>query len=479
MRFKTLVAAMLIAAAIPSHTEGLPDLGDTSEAALPIRQERALGLEIMREIRADRSFVDDPELRAYVQNLGSRLVQAGAPTTQDFEFFLIDDPSLNAFALPGGYVGVHTGLILATQSESELAGVLGHEIAHVTQRHIARIIAGQKGSLLTSLAALAVAILASRSNSQVSEAAIATAQATSIQNQLDFTREHEQEADRVGLQTMVNAGFDARGMATFFERLQRSTRPIESNAPSYLRTHPLTIERIADIQNRLDKIPPRQVPDSIDFLMAKAKIRALTGTPQEALKYFEAPATETANVRIARLYGTGAALRRSHDLAGAEKQIAQLRGLKVQNPMVETLAAGIKRDQQQYAAAIDIYRNGLRLFPQYKTLFYGQVETQLEQKNFQDALAAVNDRLLNGQDDEKLYELQSRIYAATGKRLLQHKAQAEVYYRRGDLPAAADQLQIAIKSGDGDFYQVSSAEARLRQIKTEIGPKKPGDRQRP
>ena len=313
MRLKPIVAALLIAVSLPTHTEGLPDLGDTSEAALPLRQERALGMEVMREIRADPSYVDDAELRAYVQSLGTRLVQAGATTTQDFEFFLIDDASLNAFALPGGFVGVHTGLILAAQNESELAGVLGHEIAHVTQHHIARLIAGQKSGVLTSLAALAVAILAARSNSQVSEAAIVGAQAAAIQNQLDFTREHEQEADRVGLQTMANAGFDARGMATFFERLQRSTRPIESNAPSYLRTHPLTIERIADIQNRLERIPPRQVPDSLEFSLVKAKIRAMASPTQEALRYFEAPPTETPNARTARIYGIAATLRRSRN----------------------------------------------------------------------------------------------------------------------------------------------------------------------
>lgn len=472
MRLKSLMVAMLIAAVIPVRGEGLPDLGDTSEATLSVRQERALGLQIMGEIRADRSYVDDPELQAYVQSLGSRLVQSGTPTSQDFEFFLIDDASLNAFALPGGFVGVHTGLILAAQNESELAGVLGHEIAHVTQRHIARLIAGQQSGLLTSLAALAVAILAARSNSQVSEAAIATAQASAIQNQLDFTREHEQEADRVGLQTMSNAGFDPHGMETFFERLQRTTRPIESNAPSYLRTHPLTVERIADMQNRIQKLPTRQVADSLDFLLVKAKIRASTGSPQEAMQYLEVPPTETANARIARIFGTATALRRSRDVAAAEKQIAQLRSLGQTHPMVESLAAGLKRDQKQYSAAADIYRNGLRLHPRNKALFYGLVETQIEQKNYQEALAAVTDRLQSGQDAEKLYDLQSRIYAATGKRLLQHKAQAEVYYRRGNLTAAADQLQIAIKSGDGDFYQVSSAEARLRQIKVEMGPKK-------
>ncbi|MES2352974.1 MAG: M48 family metalloprotease [Pseudomonadota bacterium] len=466
--------AILMAFTTPSFTEGLPDLGDTSEAALPPRQEAALGQQIMREIRADRSYVDDPQLAAYLQNLGSRLVQAGQRSTQEFEFFLVEDASLNAFALPGGFIGVNTGLILAAQNESELSAVLSHEIAHVTQRHIARLIAGQRGAMLTSLAGLAIAILAARSNSQVSEAALASTQASMIQNQLNFTREHEQEADRVGLQTLSAGGFDPRAMATFFERLQRSTRPLESNAPSYLRTHPLTIERIADIENRLDKLPTRQVASSLDFLLVKAKIRATTGSPQEALRYFEPNSTQTGHARTALIYGTATALRRAHDFTRAEKEANQLIGSKPQHPMIESLLADIKRDEGQNSAALERYRSGLKLFPKDRALFYGQVETLLALKNYSEALKTVNDRLLNGQDEEKLYELQSKTYAALGKRLLQHQAQAEVYYRRGDLRAAEDQLQIAIKSGDGDFYQVSSAEARLRQIRTEIEPQKPG-----
>jgi predicted Zn-dependent protease len=327
---------------------------------------------------------------------------------------------------------------------------------------------------------MAVAILAARSSSQVSEAAIATAQASAIQSQLDFTREHEQEADRIGLQTLSGAGFDPRGMASFFERLQRSTRVMESKAPSYLRTHPLTIERIADIQNRLDKLPTRRVTDSLDFLLAKAKIRGTVGSTQEALKYFESESKENGNARIARTYGKAIALRRSRDLAGAERELSQLSG-RLQHPMIESLAANIKRDQGQYNAALEIYRNALKTFPQNRALFYGQVEMLLALKNYPEALKAVNDRLRNDQDEEKLYELQRKTYAALGKRLSQHQAQAEVYYRRGNLHAAADQLQIGIKSGDGDFYQVSSAEARLRQIRNEIRERKlrGGERDRP
>ncbi|MBA2690437.1 MAG: tetratricopeptide repeat protein, partial [Burkholderiales bacterium] len=222
----------------------------------------------------------------------------------------------------------------------------------------------------------------------------------------------------------------------------------------------------------------KDVQDSLDFLLVKAKIRAASSSRQEALQYFDAgPAT--ANGRIARGYGTAVVLRRARDFAAAEKEVNQLRARGPQHPMIESLAAGIKRDQGQQAAALDLYRAGLRLFPQYRSLVYGELETLIDQKNYNDALKAVNERLKSGQDEEKLYDLQSKIYAGLGKRLLQHQAQAEVYYRRGNLPAAADQLQIALRSGDGDFYQASSVEARLREIRTEIGPGKAGARDKP
>ena len=186
-----------------------------------------------------------------------------APNRSDFEFFAVADPSINAFALPGGFVGVNTGLVLLAQTESELASVLAHEITHVTQRHCTRSLAGQQRSLLYSLAALAVAIAASRSGSssagQATSAAIASAQALAIQTQLNYTREHEYEADRIGFQRLMPAGFDPTSMATFMDRLQKSNRFADGNAPSYLRSHPITYERVAEAQARAYGEPYRQV----------------------------------------------------------------------------------------------------------------------------------------------------------------------------------------------------------------------------
>ena len=191
MKSINLLLACALLAVPGVFSQGLPDLGDVSQSEFSPLQERRLGEGIMREIRADRSYSDDAEISHYLNALGYRLVSAGGASRQEFDFFLILDPQVNAFALPGGFIGVNAGLILAAQSESELASVVAHEIAHVTQKHIARMLVAQKQSAITSLAGLAVAILASRVSSELSQAAIVVSQAGSVQSALNFTRDNE------------------------------------------------------------------------------------------------------------------------------------------------------------------------------------------------------------------------------------------------------------------------------------------------
>ena len=445
--------------------DGLPDLGEASQSGFSAQTERRIGEAIMVDVRHDRSLVDDTELTDYLNNLGYRLVAASSENRQDFEFFILRDSTLNAFALPGGYIGVHTGLILAAQSESELAAVLGHEIAHVTQRHLARIIAKQEQSAMTSLAALAVAILAARSNPQIANAAMATAQATSVQTQLDFTREHEREADRIGLQTLTQAGFDPRGAASFFERLQKFNRLYENNAPEYLRTHPITSERIADLQNRLETKPSRQVPDSLEFQLVRAKLRADEGTPQQAIAHFEEALREKKyRSEAASRYGLAAALLRAKQTTRAEQELARLRKVSAPNAIIENLSALIKTAADPQGA-LGQYQAALKSFPNHRALVYGYTEALLQNRHSGDALKLIGERLRRFPSDGRLYELQAQGYAMQGKMLLSHQAQAEAYTRQGNLVAAIEQLQLGLKAGDGDFYQLSIAEARLKALR--------------
>ena len=471
MKFIALFTAICLVAQPTLAANDLPDLGESAQSVFTPQQERALGNNIMGEIRAYKDYDDDPEVVDYLNSLGNRLVANSADRGRTFEFFLMRDNTLNAFALPGAFVGVHTGLLLASESESELASVLAHEIGHVTQRHIARQIAGQERSGWATLAALALAILVARSNAQAAQAAVAGAQAASIQSQLDYTREYEREADRTGVELLSKTGFDARGAVSFFERLQRNNRVYETNAPQYLRTHPLTSDRIADIQNRVEQLPVKQVADSLDFQLVRAKLRALLHPAKDALRYFESLRLETPSANhdsaVVASYGLATVLRRMNDFAGAEKALTTARKT-TPNALAENLAAKLKRDLKDPQAALGIYQAGLKRYGDSRALIYGYAETLIETNDSKQALAFIADRLLIGSGDADLYDLQGKAYAAQGKKLLQHQSLAEAYVRIGNLSAAVDQLQIAVRSGDGDYYQQSSVEARLKELRTEL-----------
>ncbi|MDD4882555.1 MAG: M48 family metalloprotease [Gallionellaceae bacterium] len=457
-----ILAALL---GLPASASELPDLGESARATITEAQEAQLGGEIMRQIRGDKDFLDDPELVDYINSMGDKLVAASPAPYRHYEFFVVRDASINAFALPGGYVGVHTGLISATRNESELAGVIAHEISHVTQNHIARMIDSQKGSALTSLAALAVAILAARSdNPQIAQAAITTAQAMSIQSQLDYTREHEREADRVGLQTLAGSGYDPAGMATFFERLQANSRLYESQAPAYLRTHPLTYERIADLQNRLAEMKYHQHADSLDYQLVRAKIQASEGEAIDAYKRFKVLAgSDQADIAIR--YGLVIAALRAGERDAAVKAFAKLEPELQASPMLVTLAARLRMEAGQPGKALEILRAGVAKYSSYKPLVYAYARALLSTAKAQEAKRFVSERLRWWADDQNLYRLLAESDHALGRRAEGHLAQAEAHIRLDQPALAMEQLQLARQAGDGDFYTMSVVDARLRELK--------------
>jgi beta-barrel assembly-enhancing protease len=470
---RSLVVALLIATTT-AVAQGLPDLGDASAATLSESQERTIGNRIMREVRVDPAYVDDPDVADYINALGNRLLSVAETPRRDLNFFVVQDDAVNAFALVGGHIGIHTGLLLLTQSESELAGVMAHEIAHILQRHQARTMHGQSRAAWTSLAALALAILASRGGSQgaqVTEAAVASAGALQLQNLIDYTREHEREADRVGLVMLERAGYDPRGMQSFFERMLRTNRLNElKGAPGYLRTHPLTTERIADIQDRVPRASTRMVPDSFEYRLARAKLRAGSGSATEAINHFRAALAEKGVLRPREdVYGLAVAQRRARDFAGALESLAPLRAAgTAPHPAFEALAAELLAEQGKVEEAFAVYRAALRGASSHRGLVYGYLTLLLQNNRPDEVLAFLDERLRSQQGDAKLYELQARAYAATGRRIAQHRAQAEAYYRRGNLSAAVEQLEIAVKVRAGDFYEVSSAESRLRELRAQL-----------
>ncbi|MDO8264648.1 MAG: M48 family metalloprotease [Gallionella sp.] len=468
---KKLTILLMLCFSPCAVSDGLPDLGDISQTVLTPLQERQIGQQSMLQIRASKQFLDDAEINDYLNQLGYMLVENSAEPGQGFEFFAINDHNINAFAMPGGFIGVNIGLLLTVQSESELAAVLSHEIAHVTQHHLARIIAGQQGDGLASIAALAIAILAARNSPQAAEAAIVSMQARTMQKRLDFTRTHEQEADRIGLDILQKSNFSIHAMPEFLNRLQRATQLLEGHAPSYLRTHPITGDRVADIENRVYKQPYRLVPDSLNFQLVRTKLIAAQKTAPDAIAYFnDALGAQKHGNPVAQRYGLVGALLRNNEVERAAQELAVLREQAKTNPlyrnspMIETLAGQVNRAEKNDTAALAFYRTAVQNFPQHRALIYDYAGLLLQNNQAENAARLLTEQLARHPSDAKLYDLQARAYAMQNKRLEQHQAQAYSYAWQGNLYAAIEQLELAKRAG-GSFYQLSTLESDLRELR--------------
>jgi predicted Zn-dependent protease len=459
---------LLVPLAVPAQS--LPDLGDSSQADLPPALERRIGESLWQRMRVrDRSFIDDPEITGYLNQLADRLIEKLPAARQDFELFALRDPSLNAFAWPGGFIGVHSGLMITAQSESELASVVAHEISHVTQRHIARQFANRGESTIVALASLIIAVLAARGNSQVAQGAMIAGQAATVASQLAFTREFEREADRIGLQMLDGAGFDTRAMAAFFERMQRSARFYESNSPAYLRTHPLTVDRISDASARIAETPYRQVPDSLDFLLVRAKLGAYDGDARERLPEFEGRVRDVqGNALIAARFGLAHVALRLRDFARAQQEVDALRATQANSAMLDNLAGRISLEAGDARTAIARFRDGLARSPRARSLIYGLIDALLVDKRVDEALIVVNEEVSVFTQDPRLFEYQARIHALLDQQLAQHRSQAEAYLLNGQYQAAIEQLELAQRAADGNFYEQSAVDARLRETRERL-----------
>ena len=485
-----LALAGLLFLAITVHAQSrLPALGDSASEELSPVAERRLGEGIMADAWRQRAIFDDAELTEYVSTLGAdlattsaRLGESGAVSVNDMQFFLVRDRSINAFALPGGFIGINTGLIWAAQTESELASVFAHEIGHVTQRHIARMLSEQKATGPALLGAMVVAILAARaggaSSGDVAQATIAGTQAAAIQQQLNFSRDAEREADRIGFQTLVAAGFEPQGMPDFFQRLQQASRLYDDSFPGYLRTHPLTVERISDVQNRARGAGYRQRVDSVEFVLARWRVKALEQTTIAGLR---ATLNELSKLPAQRGWVEGArhyALALLHlglnETTPAQTALQQARKLLPPHPWLEKLAADLAIQSGQAAAAIEPLRVAQARWPQSRPLRLVLAQALQAAGQHAPAVAYLRDQTALYAADARLYQLLALSYEALGQRVRQHQALAEMYRLEGWLAAAVDQLETAqrLMRGVGavpeEFILGSEINARLRELREQL-----------
>jgi len=461
---RTLALILSVTLSTSGLADGLPDLGESSASDLSPAAEQRLGERIMRDIRwHEAAYLDDPETEAYLNTLGNRLVEASGASGR-FHFFALRDTTINAFALPGGFIGVHSALIETAQSESELASVLAHEAAHVEQHHIARMVGKQAQSSLIMLASLLIAVLAARSSDQVAQAAVAGGAAAGMQSQLSYSREFEREADRIGLQTLDAAGFDVRGMPAFFERLQRESRLYENNAPGYLRTHPLTTERIADMENRVANMRFRQVPSSEDFFLIQARLASSGGVARDTLVREKALYLKAANPTAGQRYAYVNALLRAGELDEAQRIYAGFPPAD-RNALVTALGAELAMARKRWPEADAILTRAIKQYPADTYLVYRLADTRIQSGQVDQAVALLKQALTERRDDVRLWSRLAQAHQLLGQMALYHRAQGEVYAQQGLWAAAVEQLELAQRSGQEDFYTQSAIDARLREVR--------------
>lgn len=460
----------------------LPSLGTAAGAELSPSDEYALGKQLMQQVRSDPTFMSDPEMTEYLNRIGYQLVSHATTHTYNFFFFPIRDASLNAFALPGGFIAVHSGTIIAAHSESELAGVMGHEIGHVAQRHIARMIEGQKGNLALTLGSLLLAILAARAGGNSgghAAAAIAMgSQAAMIQSQLNYSQDAEREADRLGLRTLYAAGFDPNGMGNFFARLQASNRFYESAAPAYLSTHPLTVERLADMENRTQQLPTRMHQDSDDFFLIQQRARVLQETRYDGWKKIERELLRELNEtsgkdQAARWYGLSVVYGELKDRTKALDYAKRAAGVFPKNAIVERNllrtsfeATTSNKDKEQILErarkAVDRYPLSPMMSSNYLDMLYDLGRHQELIRFLRSGSSALSE------NNPDYHAMLARSYEALGKRSLQYMHTGEMYALLGGTEAAVYQYDLAQRANDGDFYTMSEIDARLRTLREDL-----------
>ena len=451
-----------------SFANELPDLGDYSETIIGANEERVIGSQILQQVYQSNSVIKDVEIEDYLYGLTNKLVQSSSYSGSGITFFIVNDRSINAFAMLGGVIGIHTGLILSSNSESELASVISHEIAHVSQRHLARLVGKMQKDSFKSYLGIGLALLLARSNPDLARGALTASQALTVQTVLDFTRENEKEADRVGLGILHKAGFDVRGSIDFFKTLQKGNRYSSGAAPSFLRTHPITSERISDIENRLTEYPYKQRLDNPSFHFVKAKIKVSLQDKKSIIKQLKINLkNKTYANELGERYALSYAYLINNNFKEAEGEWEWLKNKNIQNPMIDQLNIKILLKKGKTDEAYLALKKALIKYPNYRAFVYELANYFIEKKSINDAVKFLQSYVKIFHNDPQIYKLLAKAYSLNGRQILQYESLSESFYYSYNLQEAIVQMDMAVRARDGNFYEKSRVESRLKQLQRE------------
>ncbi|OZI24584.1 peptidase [Bordetella genomosp. 7] len=475
-----LAGALSVALALPvapavGQPVGLPSMGAASSADLPPALERQLGEAIMAQGRRDPTYINDPELNQYLTTMAHRLAAYAPGALPDIEVFGVRDPEINAFAMPGGFIGVNSGLIVGASSESELAAVLAHEIGHVAQRHIARGMTQQAQSGVVMMASLAAALLAALAGGggNLAVGVAAFGQAAAINRQLGFSRDAEREADRAGFQMLTRAGYDPQGMVRMFSRLMSASRLNEGmGGGAWASTHPLSIERMSDIQNRSRALPAERHADSDDFWYVRAKMRVIQGRDAVSLRtaaqQLQDDARTLAGVRqSAAYYGLALQAFQRNNLDEAQRYLDQ-GSAGHSSPYLARLGIDLAAARKDSARALELAAAAIKRWPQQRALGIAYAQALQGAGRHAEAQAYLRDRIKQWGDEEPgLYQMLAQSEERNGQPVQARRDMARYYVLTGAYAAAESQLQQA-RSLSRDFYEQSQIDVQIREVKDKL-----------
>lgn len=464
----------------------LPQLGEAGAEVISPQEEYRVGLQIINELRDSGAILDDPQLQQYIQDIGRQLSSHSDNPSLHFGFYVIDDDEINATTLPGGFIVVNSGLILLTDSEDELAGVIAHETGHVTQRHLARQMEDEKDRAFINIATMLAAVVAATkaSDPNVAIGALASAQASIIQHQINYTRGDEEEADRVGIATMARAGFQPQGMVDFFAVMQKSSSLNGyDKIPEFLLDHPLDLNRITEAQNRASQlhVPPR--PDSRSYALMRMRLEAMQnndGTNQQ-LADFEGRVAQAQDWnQVAARYGQALVFQKA---GRNEDAVKAMHALVAQYDDVIAFRIGLADaliHAGQMQAGIATYADAMKVFPDSAPLMLSYANDLIDAGRPKDAIGLLMPLSLDSHAEPEAVHLMAKAYDKNGNSADSHYYMSEYYLQNGLPAAAADQLRIALATPGLDSVQKQRYRARLHRVEEEAREAaREGDQQHP
>ncbi len=464
---RILLFSLMTAVAMPltANEFNLPSLGDTSSSIMSREQEYQLGRAWLSMLRGSVRTLEDPLLKDYVERHVMGLAETSQLEDRRLTFVTLDSPQLNAFAAPGGIIGVNGGLFLHAHSEAEFASVMAHELAHLSQRHFARGLQHQQQNRIPLMTAmLASIILAASGGGDAGFAALASTQAAAIQEQRRFSRQNEQEADRIGLLNLKGAGYDPNAMPDMFERLARLSR-FSRTPPEFLLTHPVNQSRIADSRNRAGQLRGDGRRDSLYYQMMRARVQLFyEESPGLAAQRFRALLDQHEGEHSAARYGLALALIRSGQQAEAETELQTLLAEHPDNIAVQLAQVELDGSRNRLDQALTRLDQLLAMQPDNYPLLEAKANMLLRKQDYRGA-EQVTDRLARlRSDDPDVWYLVSEVRGLAGNILGVHQARAEYFMLAGDLDQADEQLDQALKRAGDNFVVTSRINARKDEV---------------